>query len=123
MTTVSLRREGGPRPEDINQFDFDATIEALRYAGGSQDILTGDRDTYTIQGVRPGEYILEVISIDMDMSNPAAMMEMASNPPIPQRQPVLVKADEPAIFDIVLGPIALLFQFFDFFLQYLDLFL
>lgn len=58
MHMISLRRPGGPNPEDIDPVDVAGQIEAARYTAGMT--MVGADGNFRIDGVEPGEYILEV---------------------------------------------------------------
>ncbi len=67
-TVVALRRPGGPSLENINVTNIGEMIEAMRYLEG-QTIVESD-GTFTLGNVEPGEYVLEVYSVDVNPGSP-----------------------------------------------------
>ncbi|HIJ65496.1 MAG TPA: carboxypeptidase regulatory-like domain-containing protein [Candidatus Hydrogenedentes bacterium] len=102
FTVVSLRREGGPAPEDLDPADIEAQIEAARYYAGQA--FVDPEGTFDLDPLEPGNYILEVHSFDIDMQRPniGAMMNMDRTPAV--RQEVEIQADTPATFHLELPP-------------------
>jgi protocatechuate 3,4-dioxygenase beta subunit len=93
MTVVSLRREGGPAPEDVNQMDMASVVDQVRFAGGQA--FASEDGSYVIRGVKPGEYILEIVA-----SSATDALAMASEAPLPRvREEVVVEADGLNVFD------------------------
>ena len=94
MTTVSIREEGGPRPEDLDPMgmDFDQQLDAIRYQAGMA-IANKEDGSFNIEGLESGTYILEVHSLNIDMTDIQAMQEMDRTPQI--RQELIVEKDVP----------------------------
>ncbi|MBX7258378.1 MAG: carboxypeptidase-like regulatory domain-containing protein [Candidatus Hydrogenedentes bacterium] len=90
-TVVALRRPGGPSMENINVLNISDMIESLRYLEG-QTIVNGD-GTFSLDGVKPGEYVLEVYSMDANIGRPG-MLGMMNNMPTPvYRETISVGAE------------------------------
>jgi len=91
VTVVSLRRPGGPNPEDINSLNLVEALSLYRYYVGGQQV--GADGTFDMEGVKPGSYILEVFSVNIDPQNPNlnALSTMNRTPLV--RQTVNVGAD------------------------------
>ncbi|MGE3163498.1 MAG: carboxypeptidase regulatory-like domain-containing protein [Planctomycetota bacterium] len=58
MRMVTIRRPGGPLPEEMNPMDMKAQVEFAKYTAG-MTMVTEDGE-YRVEGVEPGEYVLEV---------------------------------------------------------------
>lgn len=101
MTTVSLRRPGGPDPATLDPFDIGGAMDAMRYSAGQS--FVGSDGTFNIDGVEPGTYILEVYSVDMDLQNPdlTALMNMDRSPRL--RQEVTI-GEEPLNLNLAVPP-------------------
>lgn len=97
MTTITLYREGAPHSEDVNPLDMEAQIEMLRYLGAST--IAGEGGTFEMEAVEPGTYVLEILTIDMDLANPnpLAMLEMDRTPQI--RQTIVIEEGVPLTLD------------------------
>ena len=78
MRMVTLRRPGGPAPEDVNPTDMKAAVAANRYQGG-MGFVTGE-GSYEIADVAPGEYILEVPKMPKDPTDLEAYAKMDRTP-------------------------------------------
>jgi carboxypeptidase family protein len=80
MTIVTLRRPGGPAPEDLDPMNPMSSLNAMRYQAGQAAV--GEDGSFTMPDVPPGDYILEVQSFNFDMENPdiAGMMNMDRTP-------------------------------------------
>jgi hypothetical protein len=100
ITTVSLRIEGGPLPEDVSLTNPGAQIEALRYVAGMA--MVGPDGAFDLGGVEPGTYILEAFTMDLDMSNMDAIINGDRTPQI--RQTIEIVAGEPVTLDLEFPP-------------------
>ena len=78
MQLVTLRRPGGPLPEELDPLDSKSTFEATRYQVGTG--LVKPDGTYEIEDVPPGQYILEVPAMPDDPSNFAAYKDLDRTP-------------------------------------------
>ncbi|MFQ5655862.1 MAG: carboxypeptidase regulatory-like domain-containing protein, partial [Planctomycetota bacterium] len=78
MRMVTLRRPGGPAPEDLDPTDIQAQIKAARFQAGIA-MVTPD-GAYVIPDVEPGEYILEVPRMPADPTDLQAYKEMDRTP-------------------------------------------
>jgi len=67
-TIVALRRPGGPSLENINVTNIGDLIEAMRFLEG-QTIVNPD-GTFSLDNVPPGDYVLEVYSVDVNQNRP-----------------------------------------------------
>lgn len=100
LTVVALRRPGGPALENLDLTNLDNLFESMRYLAGQS--VVGPDGSFTIEGVEPGEYVLEVYSVDMNQSGPdlTALMNMPRTPAY--RQNVTIDNETPAL-NIPLG--------------------
>lgn len=92
---VALRRPGGPSLQDLNFANFHDLIESLRYLEG-QTVVYPD-GSFSIEGVQPGNYVLEIYSNRIDFSNPdiGALINMPRTPVY--SQPIEIGEDSQAI--------------------------
>ena len=90
-TVVMLRRPGGPSMENINLMNIGDMIDAMRYLEG-QTIVNGD-GTFSLDGVEPGEYVLEVYSMDANIGRPGMLGMMNSMPTPVHRETVTLGSD------------------------------
>ena len=80
MTHVSLRRPGGPAPEELDPMDSQARIAATSYEAGNA--MVGPDGRFAMEGIEAGDYFLEVFSFNLDPTNVQAMMDMDLTPQI-----------------------------------------
>lgn len=101
LTTVALRRPGGPLPEDVDPIDITAVIEAARYLEGQAIVHEDGR--FEVPGIPPGDYVLDVVTSDMDLTGPDlnAIRDMDRTPRL--RQQISV-GDEPLQLNLNLPP-------------------
>ncbi len=78
MRILQLRREGGPLPETIKPGDIPAAIEASKFQAGIGTITPDN--TYSISGIEPGEYVLEIPRMPSDPTDIAAYEKMDLTP-------------------------------------------
>ena len=90
MTTVMLRTEGGPLTEEYNPLDLTSQVDLLRYMAG-QAMVHPD-GSFDLGLVAPGEYILEVISMDFDFED---ISELSISPSI--RKEITIKEESEPI--------------------------
>ncbi|NIA14132.1 MAG: hypothetical protein GWP08_08625, partial [Nitrospiraceae bacterium] len=102
MTFVMLRKEGGIAPEDLDPFDMAAQIEQMDFLGGNT--MVGPDGSFSLEGVQPGDYILEVMTMDFDMTNPDlnTMANMDRTPVI--RQNITIEAGNPPDLQLTIPP-------------------
>lgn len=98
MTQVFLRVEGGPLIEDVDVFDMGEQVEMMRYMAGQT--IVGPDGTFDFGSVEPGEYILEVLTIDFDMTDIGDMMNADRTPQI--RREIEVEEDKPVFLELSL---------------------
>jgi hypothetical protein len=96
MRMVTLRRPGGPAPEDLNPLDTDASIEAAKYQAG-MGMIRAD-GTYEITDLEPGTYILEIPKMPSNPTDLDAYAKMDRTPY--DRREVTVKEGEDLSLDI-----------------------
>ncbi len=100
IITVSLRAPGGPAPEEVNLMDLNGLIEAARYLSGQA--FVGADGGFAINGVEPGEYILEVMSLNIDPRNPD-IGRLLSMDRTPQYRQTITVGDDPLDLNINLS--------------------
>ncbi len=98
MRLVTLRRPGGPGPEDVDPTDMKATMAAARFQAGTGFVAPDD--TYVIPDVDPGEYILEVPRMP---ENPLDMKAMAKMDRTPYFRKTVKVGKTDLELDIVIG--------------------
>jgi hypothetical protein len=64
MQIVTLRRPGGPNPEETDPLEFSGQMDAARYQAGVA--IVGADGTYVIEDIEPGTYILEIPVLPSD---------------------------------------------------------
>lgn len=99
MTTISLRREDSP---DISQLDpmsmdMELMLQMAEYQVG-QAIARPD-GTFSLQGVPPGNYIADIVSINFDMSAGLAAFENFDPSDMPTRSVPITVTEEGAYFE------------------------
>ncbi len=80
ITQVSLRRPGGPAPEELDPLDMQAQMSAAAYQAGTA--MADAQGVFTMEGIEPGDYILEVFSFTINPGDIQAMVEMDRTPQI-----------------------------------------
>ena len=95
LTVVALRRPGGPALENLDLTNLGNLFESMRYLAGQSAIAPDG--SFTIDGVEPGDYILEVYTIDMNQAGPdlTALMNMPRTPAY--RQNVTIGIEPPVV--------------------------
>jgi hypothetical protein len=78
LRMVTLRRPGGPAPEDLDPTDIQSGIAAARYQAGVA--MVGPEGQYEIADVESGEYILEVPRMASDPTDLEAYKTMDRTP-------------------------------------------
>ncbi len=78
MRMIQLRRPGGPAPEEIDPTDMKAGIEANKYLAGVA--MISPENTYEIQDVEAGSYILEIPKMPADPTDIEAYSKMDRTP-------------------------------------------
>ena len=71
---VTLRRPGGPGPEDYDPLDMDAAIDAARYQCGVGMVQPTGK--FAMRDIAPGEYILEIPALPSNMADIGAYSKM-----------------------------------------------
>ena len=96
MTTVSLRRPGSIRPQDIDPFDLTQQMALLEDMGGTA--MVRPDGTFSLPNVVPGEYILEVYTVNFDPAAPdlSAIMENQYEPVL-QQEITIAPGEQPPI--------------------------
>jgi protocatechuate 3,4-dioxygenase beta subunit len=100
ITTITLRIEGGPLPEELDPMDPGAQVEAVRYMAGMA--MAGPDGAFDLGGIEPGTYILEAYTMDLDFSDIDAMINADRTPQI--RQTIEIVAGEPVTLDLEFPP-------------------
>ena len=75
---ITLRRPGGPAPEDLDPLDMEAAVVNARYQVGMA--MLGPDGEFAIADIEPGEYILEVPALPEDPTDLGAYQEMDRTP-------------------------------------------
>jgi len=75
---VMLRRPGGPAPEELDPTDMSANIGAQKFQAGIAFI--GPDDTYVLEDLEPGEYVLEIPKMPADPTDLEAYKSMDRTP-------------------------------------------
>ncbi len=78
MRMVTLRRPGGPAPEEIDPLDVKASVTAGSYQVGMGFVT--DEGAYDVADVAPGTYILEIPKMPKDPTDMAAYAKMDRTP-------------------------------------------
>ncbi len=100
VTVVALRRPGGPSLENLDLTNLGDLFDSMRYLAGQSTV--GPDGSFSIDGVEPGDYILEVYTLDMNQNGPDlnALMNMPRTPVY--RQNVTIGNESP-VLNIPLG--------------------
>lgn len=101
LTIVSLRRPGGPDPTTINPLNMGEALRVLR-----NQVATGVANpdgSFNFDGVPPGTYVLDVVSINADFSNPdpSLLFNLGQFPRITQEVTI---GSGPAQINVGFGP-------------------
>jgi len=91
MYMVVVRRPGGPGPEEYDPTDFKKGMEAARYQVAIS--LVKPDGGYEMDGIDPGEYILEVLALPQNMMDLEAYSKMDRTPPYR----VTIQLEDPVI--------------------------
>jgi hypothetical protein len=78
MRMVTLRRPGGPLPEEMSPLDMKAAVEASRYQAGVGFVTPDNK--YEIPDIEPGTYILEVARMPDNPTDLKAYEKMDRRP-------------------------------------------
>jgi hypothetical protein len=78
MRMITLRRPGGPAPEDLDPIDIQSGIAASKYQAGIG--MIGPDGEYEIVDLEPGEYILEIPRMPSDPTDMEAYKTMDRTP-------------------------------------------
>ncbi len=78
MRMVTLRRPGGPAPEEMDPLDMEAAVVSARYQIGMA--MLGPDGEFAIADIEPGEYILEIPALPDDPTDLQAYQEMDRTP-------------------------------------------
>lgn len=78
MNMITLRRPGGPAPEDLDPLDMTAGVEAARYQAGMA--MVGPDGAFAMEDIEPGEYILEIPAMPDDPTDVEAYQTMDRTP-------------------------------------------
>ncbi|MBI2433527.1 MAG: carboxypeptidase regulatory-like domain-containing protein [Candidatus Hydrogenedentes bacterium] len=97
MTTISLRKPDSPDPAEIDPFDMAAQMALLEQMGGTA--IVAEDGTFTLPNVEPGDYILEVHSLDFDMQNLGNLAELmeSGQTPVLQQNITVVAGESPEL--------------------------
>ncbi|MCL4694831.1 MAG: carboxypeptidase regulatory-like domain-containing protein, partial [Candidatus Hydrogenedentes bacterium] len=97
LTVVALRRPGGPSLQNLDLTNLGNLFDSMRYLAGQATVAPDG--SFTIDGVEPGEYVLEVYSLDMGQAGPNlnALMNMPRTPIYQQNVTI---GDEPPVLNI-----------------------
>lgn len=98
LTTVTLRRPGGPAPEELDPLDMEAQMEAAVFQAGTA--MADASGAFVMEGVEPGEYFLEVLTINMNMMDLDSMANMDPTPQI--RMEVKIEAGKEAHYELAM---------------------
>ncbi len=98
ITLAVLSLPGAPDAQSAPPMDFAAQIEAARYLVGQARV--GEDGTFTIEGVEPGVYDLQITTLDIDLQNLDLDMLMQNPPPVVRQQ--IEVGTEPFSLDVTL---------------------
>jgi protocatechuate 3,4-dioxygenase beta subunit len=100
LTVVALRRPGGPSLESLDLTNLGNLFDSMRYLAGQATVAPDG--SFTIDGVEPGDYVLEVYSLDIGQNGPDlnALMNMPRTPVYQQN--VTIGSESP-VLNIPLG--------------------
>ncbi|MBN2309067.1 MAG: carboxypeptidase regulatory-like domain-containing protein [Candidatus Hydrogenedentes bacterium] len=99
LTMVLLRKPGGPDFQSISPENITQWIDAIRYLGG-QTLVNPD-GSFSLDNVAPGDYLLEVYSVDLG-SGPPDIEALLNAGETPRLQQAVTVGDAPISLDIVL---------------------
>lgn len=100
LTVVALRRPGGPSLESLDLTNLGNLFDSMRYLAGQATVAPDG--SFTIDGVEPGDYVLEVYTLDIGQNGPDlnALMNMPRTPVYQQN--VTIGSESP-VLNIPLG--------------------
>lgn len=90
MMVVTLRRPGGPGPEDVDPLEFSTQLDSARYQAGVA--IVGADGTYVIEDIEPGTYVLELPVMPSDPLDFESYSKMDRTPPF-RREVTVEKKD------------------------------
>jgi len=95
FTLVALRKPDGTPLEGMDLTNFANLLESFRSLGGQT--IVGPDGSFTLDNVPPGEYTLEVYSMDLDEANPdiTALLNLPRSPAY--KQPITIGAEQQPI--------------------------
>jgi hypothetical protein len=96
MRVLTLRKPGGPNPEDVKQVDIKASLEGAKYQVGVA--IVAQDDTYEIVDIEPGAYILEAPRMPADPTDLESYAKMEDRTPYYRKE--LTVKDEDLEHDI-----------------------
>ncbi|MBM3289425.1 MAG: hypothetical protein FJY92_04670, partial [Candidatus Hydrogenedentes bacterium] len=95
FTLVALRKPGGPALADLDLTNFSNLLESMRSLGSQT--LVGPDGAFSMENVPPGDYTLEVYTMNFDESNPdiSALLNLPRTPAY--SHPVDIGPDQPPL--------------------------
>ena len=78
MRMITLRRPGGPAPEELKPIDMAAAFEASKYQVGMGMVRPDDK--YEISDIEPGTYIIEISKMPAHPTDLEAYKSMDRTP-------------------------------------------
>jgi hypothetical protein len=91
MRVLTLRKPGGPNPEDVKTMDMKASLESAKFQVGV-GIVTQD-DKYEIVDIEPGTYILEAPRMPANPADFESYAKMENRAPFFRKEITLKDED------------------------------
>ena len=88
---VTIRRPGGPAPEELDALDMKSLMESSKYQVGVGMIDAEGK--YEVSGLEPGKYILEIPRMPADLTDLSAYAKMTDRTPYYRKEVTIEEKD------------------------------